>query len=63
MLAELKETFGTMKTFDYKFRIEQLKNLLRGIEEMKDEICEAVTHDLGKDHFHAWLTEWLGLLG
>lgn len=60
-LGELRKAFGTRKTKSKEFRIRQLRNLLKGVEAMKDEICQAITTDLGKDNFCSFLTEYTGL--
>ena len=38
-LAELKKAYRTNGTRSIEFRIQQLKNLRNGLEEMKDELC------------------------
>lgn len=47
ILNNLKKTFKSGKTRDIAFRKQQLKNLLKGLKEMEDEILEAVKLDLG----------------
>jgi len=44
-------------TRDVDFRISQLKSLLKGIDEMKDELCEAIGKDLGRGKFYAYISE------
>jgi len=42
----LKKTFRSGKTKDYYFRIKQLKQLLKGMSAMKQELLDAIDKDL-----------------
>ena len=53
----MKEGFKTFKTRGIDWRKEQLKQIIKGIEEMKDELCEAVKKDMGRDVFMTELME------
>ena len=57
ILADLKTSFKTNKTRDIDFRIQQLRNLQQGLEDMKDELSAAVEKDLGRGAFYAQLAE------
>mmetsp|Transcript_44750 Transcript_44750/g.51697 ORF Transcript_44750/g.51697 Transcript_44750/m.51697 type:complete len:527 (+) Transcript_44750:48-1628(+) len=50
-LEHLKKTFLTGRTKDISFRIQQLKNLARGIKELSSKIDEAVHQDIGLSPF------------
>lgn len=58
IIKEVKETFQTGKTKDVKFRKEQLKKLLKLLEDNKDTICEALRADLNKPPFETLLCEY-----
>jgi aldehyde dehydrogenase (NAD+) len=45
-----------------EFRRQQLQNFLRGINELKDELEEAMLKDLGRCHFWTELGETSGLI-
>ena len=48
MVKKLRESFRSGKTRKKSFRIQQLKNLLRMLDEREDEITEAGHRDLRK---------------
>jgi len=48
MVEKLRESFRSGKTREKSFRIKQLKNLLRMLDEKEDEITEAGYRDLRK---------------
>ena len=48
MVAKLRKGFKSGKTRDKSYRIQQLKNLFRMLEEKEDEILEAGYNDLRK---------------
>jgi acyl-CoA reductase-like NAD-dependent aldehyde dehydrogenase len=54
---ELKLAFRTGKTRDLEWRVTQLKRLMQGLDEMKDEFCEAVAKDLGRGAFYTQISE------
>lgn len=47
-VKKLRETYRTGRTKDVEFRREQLRNLLRLMDENEEEILEAVHKDLRK---------------
>ena len=47
-VKKLRDTYRTGKTKDVEFRREQLRNLLRLMDENEEEILEAVHKDLRK---------------
>lgn len=51
LLEEIKRNFLTQQTKDIAFRKEQIKNLIRGHHEMKEELEEALKNDLGYNSF------------
>lgn len=57
-LKEVKSTFKTGKTKDVKFRKKQMKQLLKLLEENKNEICDALRADLNKPPFETLLCEY-----
>ncbi|KAK6939894.1 Aldehyde dehydrogenase domain [Dillenia turbinata] len=48
LVSELRKTFNTGKTKSYEWRVSQLKNLQKLIEEHEKEIIEALQTDLAK---------------
>ena len=54
---EIKKAYRTNGTRSIEFRIQQLKNLRNGLEEMKDELCQAIGKDLGRGEFYAYISE------
>ena len=48
MVAKLRKGFKSGKTCEKSYRIQQLKNLFRMLEEKEEEILEAVYKDLRK---------------
>lgn len=54
VLEDLQTNFQTHITKDIKFRREQLKNLIRGHNELKSKIAAAMKKDLG---WNEWLTD------
>lgn len=54
---ELKLAFRTGKTRDLEWRIAQLKRMMQGLEDMKEEFCEAVAKDLGRGSFYTMISE------
>ena len=48
MVEQLLDSFNTGRTREKSFRIQQLKNLLRMLDEKEDEITEAGFQDLGR---------------
>jgi len=51
LLEYMNQNFKNGETHQYAFRVQTLKNLLKGLDEMKDELCAAVQKDLGKGEF------------
>lgn len=58
IVKETKEAFRTDRTKDVKFRKDQLRKLLKLLEENKDDICEALKADLNKPPFETLLCEF-----
>lgn len=58
IVKETKEVFLTGKTKDVKFRKDQLRKLLRLLEENKEELCDAVKADLNKPPCETLLCEY-----
>jgi len=58
IFEELTQTFLSGKTRNTSFRKTQLKNLLRGLDEMKDELNTAWVRDLGGNKFSSELLSW-----
>lgn len=58
IFEELKKSFFDGKTRPISFRKTQLKSLLRGLDEMKTEIHEAWTKDLGGNKFTSEMLSW-----
>ena len=46
MVAKLRKAFNTGKTRPKQYRLQQLKSLLRMLEEKEDEIATAIYNDL-----------------
>lgn len=53
-VARLRETFDTGRTRPVEWRVSQLRNLLRLLEEREAEVVEALTADLGRSAQEAW---------
>lgn len=51
LVKEMRESFFTHKTFDIKKRIEQLKQLLKLLNENEEEILAAMKQDLNRNTF------------
>ncbi|CAD8103165.1 unnamed protein product [Paramecium sonneborni] len=56
IFKKLQETFRTHKTKDVNFRKAQLRNLLKGLEEMEQELHQALQEDLGVTLFSSQMT-------
>lgn len=54
---KLTKAFKTHETKKYKFRLQQLHQVLKGLKEMETEICEAMRSDLGRDMFLNYIAE------
>ena len=57
ILNDLKEAFKSGKTRDYQFKLQQLRSLSNGLEEMKEELCGAAELDLGRGKFLTYIAE------
>ena len=55
VLAEVRTVFNTGRTRSVQWREEQLRAIERMCEEREAEISEALTRDLGRSTFEAWL--------
>ena len=60
-LNKQREFFYEGNTLDYKFRVEALTKLKKGIKKYEKEIIEALKRDLGKSEFEAYTNE-IGIL-
>jgi len=60
-LNVLKTTFRTGKTKSVSWRKEQLANIIRGCEEMKQELIDASAADLGRSKPISELVDVLGV--
>ena len=58
-VADLKATFRSGKTRSYEWRLEQLKQLVKLIDENEDQFIEALKQDSGKSEFSAFAGEIL----
>lgn len=58
-LNVLKAGFRTGKTKSIKWRKEQLQNLIRGCEEMRQELIDAASNDLGRSKLASELVDVL----
>jgi aldehyde dehydrogenase (NAD+) len=52
LVASLQQSFSTKKTFDLSWRKQQLRQILRFLEECRNEIHEAMKADLRHSYFH-----------
>ena len=55
------EFFNSRKTFDYSFRVEQLKKLKEAITGLEEEVLDALHSDFGKPRAEGYSTE-IGIL-
>jgi len=56
-LKKVRMTFQSGKTRSYRYRVQQLQALKKGLKEMTDELSFALYMDLGKDDFVNWISE------
>jgi aldehyde dehydrogenase (NAD+) len=57
VMAELRATFATEKTFSREWRVGQLHAFRRMLSEGQPELCEAMKADLHKSSFEGFVTE------
>ena len=57
MLLELRKTHSSLVPSPLSWRVAQLEALKLGVDELSDEICAAVTADLGRHKTEAFLGE------
>ncbi|KAL8167226.1 hypothetical protein V2J09_008725 [Rumex salicifolius] len=57
MMRDLRSTFAAGRTRSYEWRVEQLKAILRMMDEREQEIAEALRLDLNKPEFESVLYE------
>ncbi len=55
--AQLDAHFNSGVTFEYQWRVKQLKQLSRLVEEHQQDIQKALKQDLGKCEMEAWISE------
>jgi aldehyde dehydrogenase (NAD+) len=58
LLATLRKSFNANTTRSYQWRQQQLLAIERLIDENKDELCEALKHDLNKAEHEAVVMEF-----
>mmetsp|Transcript_4428 Transcript_4428/g.7539 ORF Transcript_4428/g.7539 Transcript_4428/m.7539 type:complete len:389 (-) Transcript_4428:471-1637(-) len=56
-LDTLRREFRKFGDNGYEYRIRQLRALKKGLTDMKDELCQAITKDLGRGEFYAYISE------
>lgn len=57
-IKDAKEAFQTGRTKDVKFRKEQIKKMMKMLDENKDILCDALKADLNKPPFETILCEY-----
>ncbi|KAF8405705.1 hypothetical protein HHK36_007782 [Tetracentron sinense] len=57
LVKELRRTFTSGKTKSYEWRISQLKNILKMVDENEKQIVEALRKDLSKPELEAFVSE------
>ena len=57
LLEKQREYYRSGATIPVKFRIEQLKKLYNAVKKYQNEINDALTADLGKSHYEAFMCE------
>src|SRR5215213_5018863 len=57
LLGELRATFAEGTTKPLGWRVEQLKGLLRLVQESEDELLAALAQDLGKPRLEGWSSD------
>ncbi|XP_077213407.1 aldehyde dehydrogenase family 3 member H1-like [Tasmannia lanceolata] len=57
LVDELRTSFGSGKTRSYEWRITQMKNLLKMIDERESDIIEALQDDLSKPELESFIAE------
>lgn len=56
-VKELRESYASGRTRPYEWRISQLKQILKLVDENQDEIEESLHQDIGKPHFESFISE------
>ena len=56
-VEKLQKAFKKHETKEYKWRLNQLVQICKGLKEMETEICEAMRVDLGRDMFLNYMAE------
>nr|DAD39733.1 TPA_asm: hypothetical protein HUJ06_014056 [Nelumbo nucifera] len=57
LLKELRGTFASGKTKSYEWRVQQLKNMIKMIDDNERAIMEALQQDLAKPRFESFVSE------
>ena len=57
LVSDQRKYFASGATIPVKFRIEMLKKLREAVKKYENEICEALTADLGKSDFEGFMCE------
>ncbi|TNV79354.1 hypothetical protein FGO68_gene3101 [Halteria grandinella] len=56
-LRETREGFLIFKTRTLVYREAQLRSMLKGLSEMRKQLCEGVRNDLGRQEYATWFLE------
>lgn len=62
LVEDLRSNFNTGRTKSYEWRISQLQNIVRMIDEKERSITEALYQDLSKPELEAFLAEVLHII-
>lgn len=57
LVKELRESFNTGKTKKYEWRVSQLENILKMVEQREKDILSALHKDLSKPEQEAFISE------
>lgn len=57
LVKKQRDFFNSSRTFDIKWRKEQLKRLKKAIEQSEKDIYKALQNDLGKNHVESYASE------
>jgi len=57
VVRKLRDTFSSGRTRSYEWRIAQLKQVLKLVDENEDQFIEALREDIGKPPFESFIAE------
>lgn len=57
LVKELRQCFNTGKTKNYEWRVSQLENILKMVEQREEDILSALHNDLSKPQQEAFVSE------